>query len=185
MEIPISWRSLGTFDFSPSFLSCSPWRCVIPWVCPTPSHRQKGPPAFLHAHCDKRSRLGWSTEAGVEIVFDVSTRKKWLQKGTKLTYNKRAIWIYFGFPSIFFFFFQKLAKSFLLIASIVSGKNCFWMTSVSFNRILPICSHGVAFPMSEFRSQLVRKFAQQILSNPSKPCDRYPNKQKTVLNYCS
>lgn len=111
MEIPISWRSLGTFDFSPSFLSCSPWRCVIPWVCPTPSHRQKGPPAFLHAHCDKRSRLGWSTEAGVEIVFDVSTRKKWLQKGTKLTYNKRAIWIYFGFPSIFFFFSRNLQRA--------------------------------------------------------------------------
>lgn len=104
-------------------------------------------------------------EAAVEIVFDFSTRKKWLPRGTKPTYNKRAALIYFGFPSIPFFP-QKFAKSCLLIASIVSGKNCFWMTSISFNRKLLICGHGVAFPMSEFRSQLVRKFAQQILSNP-------------------
>lgn len=167
--------SSSTFDFSPPFhlsLPCSPPRCAIPWICPIPSRRQKGPPACAPAclPTEEGSQLGSSREAAVEILFDFSTRKKWLQRTTKPTYNKRAARIYFGLPSIpsgsliFFFFFPELAKSFLLIASIVSAKNCFWMTSINFSRMLLICSHGAAFPMAEFRSQPVRNICT---ANPS------------------
>ena len=75
--------------------------------------------------------------------------------------------IYFDLPSIpsgSLLFFSELAKSFLLIASIVSGKNCFWVTSISFSRMLLICSHGAALPMAEFRSQTARNLCT---ANPS------------------